>query len=852
MPVKKNKKRQIRRCTICGKIGHNRSTCSVKIEISKTNSKSAYLKNTSKPISVSKPVKFFIHHLGSDPLLSPHLVDLKNNNQTAWGKAKSYSAENSSSSLYHYYHNLEQKTPQNINTESLMVNLNNFSNVLKEKTIPIATLKKEKEPDILPKFFLNKNKKKNSFKPHFKNPLPDLNAKIQASAEKIINNFKIVEWKKVTVSFAVIATLLIVPSQVKTQYSQIKLLTTEVGDSSSEGFMSLQDATSALMQSDLLQAQSSLTNALQKFNNATEIMNNHHKLLQKIIKVVPILNDQVTSRQNLILAGQSISLGNAYLLKGYEQDSANSSTNKIGTALTYLQLALPHYNKSLSYLNDINTNVLPFEYQAPFNEYKQIFESLISDLQEVSKLANAFQEIFGEQGMRRYLLVFQNENEIRATGGFIGSFAILDVKNGKIENLNIPAGGSYDLQGQLTEFVEPPAPLLAVNKRWEFQDANWFPNFPDTAEKLLWFFRKSRNLTADGVIAINSSVLGRLLTLTGPIIDEKRDLELTSLNALTNIQTIVETGQEKKDNKPKQILSDLAPVLLSYLENIKADETLPLLSNLNDALNKKEIQVYFKDETSQEAMSNFGWAGKIIETNNDQDYLMVVNSNIQGQKTDANIKQEIYHESLIQADGRIINNVIIKREHTGNDGEQLYGQTNIDYIRLYVPQGSTLLSAEGFNWPDEEYFKSPENWYSKDDDLGRLEKLIQTDPNSGTRVTSEFGKTAFGNWIITEPGKTSEIRFSYELPFKINLEPSTKIDKFLSTFSNPELSAKYQLIVQKQSGNDTSFLSQIIFPGNWQPTWSQGNDMTLAINGAKIQTSKLKKDEIFSILMQKK
>ena len=861
MLAKKRKKIQIRRCTVCGKTGHNKSTCKEEnaTKITKTTNK-----KTSNTRPTSKPVKFFIHHVGSDPLLSPHLVNLKKGSKTAWKNIKSYSPENSESSLFHYYHNLEKKSEKNFSKESLMVNLHEFQdNFIEETEIKKLPIKKENlsvgrqentvktKTDNLPKFSINGTKKRINLKLNFTNPFKNLGANIQNHIKQTSNAFKMIAWRKATVSFAIIAMLLILPSQVKTQYSQVKLLTNQVSDSSTVGFMSLQDATLSLMNSDLLQAQSSLTDALKNFNDATDTMNNHHKILQKIIKVVPILNNQVTSRQNLILAGQSISLGNAYLLKGLSEKIEDESGSRIGTTLTHLQLALPHYKKSLEYLEDTDTTVLPLEYQSPFNEYREIFKSLVNDLGEISKLAGSLEDLFGENGMRRYLLVFQNEDEIRATGGFVGSFGILDINNGKIENLDIPAGGSYDLQGQLTEFIEPPAPLLIANKRWEFQDANWFPNFPDSAEKLLWFFRKSRNLTADGVISINSRVLERLLSLTGPITDEKRDVKLSSLNAIKTIQTIVETGEEKKEGKPKQILTDLAPNLIEYIENINANETLPLLANLNDALNKKEIQVYFKDGASQTAVSNFGWAGKIINTKNGQDYLMVVNSNIQGQKSDANIIQNIYHESLVQPDGSIINNVIIKREHVGNNEEHLYGTTNINYLRLYVPDDSVLISAEGFDWPDEKYFKSPEKWYSEDEDLNRLEKLVKMDSNSGTRITKEFGKTSFGNWTVTKPGESSVIKFSYKLPFKIDVNQTTKMDKFWSTFSDTKQTAKHQLIVQRQSGNESGFSSQLIFQDTWTPTWSQGDGLTLAANGAKIQIPKLEKDQIFSILMQR-
>src|SRR3989339_1610531 len=130
MLTKKNKKRQIRRCSICDKIGHNKSTCVTKIETQKNSIKSAKTKK-----SEQKPVKFFIHHVGSDPLVSQHLVNLKKDSNNAWGQVKSYSGEKSNTPLYHFYHNLEQKTDKKSDKKSLMVNLNNFNNIFPKENI---------------------------------------------------------------------------------------------------------------------------------------------------------------------------------------------------------------------------------------------------------------------------------------------------------------------------------------------------------------------------------------------------------------------------------------------------------------------------------------------------------------------------------------------------------------------------------------------------------------------------------------------------------------------------------------------------------------------------------------------
>jgi len=411
------------------------------------------------------------------------------------------------------------------------------------------------------------------------------------------------------------------------------------------------------------------------------------------------------------------------------------------------------------------------------------------------------------------------------------------------------------LQGQLSVLVEPPTPLLLSNRKWEFQDANWFPDFKASAEKMLWFYRHSRNVTLDGVIAINSSVLTRLMSLVGPISDEQRNLTLNEKNILEILQKTVEEGEEKIINKPKQILSDIGPQILASLFSLKPENTLPLLFNLNEALNQKEIQVYFTSLFTQQTIESFGWGGRIIQTPEDRDYLMVVNSNIQGQKSDAQIKQKIFHQALVDKDGSIINSVTVTRIHEGQPGQKFYGQTNINYIRIYTPRGSELISARGFIWPDEKYFRAPSKNATIDEDLDELEKEIGFDQSSGTRITEEFGKTVFGNWVITEPGSASTVEFIYRLPFKAFVPQNTDFNnkKLLIPFlsSNGQLS-KYQILVQRQSGCRSTFESQVIYPSTWESTWSDGLNSTLALNGFFIAEIPLQTDGIWSLIMNEK
>ncbi len=845
-----NKKRpQLRRCAFCDRPGHNKSTCAEFLNsIVKVNSTTP----------TAAPIRFFVHHVSHAPTTSAHVVNLKKDVSPAWHSVATVSpVQNKNIDFNAAYEKIKQEIQSVAKPTETVIKNSIPEQPVEEIPTPVTVLpiefapKEAKEPIKIPKFDLRIDwSPKQSFN--------SAAEKIESAAINfgrstksfIKENFV---FQRLTVATAVLIIILIAPGSASSYYQNIKLTKDKIAQDSTAGFLSLQNSTAALMQADLPTAQIAINNALTSFGSAVETMQNNHQILQKIASVVPVLDSEVKSRQSLLLAGQKIAQGNTYFLQGIAESQSNSSSTlnaRLETFNNHLSSAIPNYKEALAYLDTVSPDSLPLAYQGPFKEFRVIFTAVLHDLQNLSDLNGAIREIFGTQGQRRYLLVFQNPAELRPTGGFIGSMAVMDVKDGKVINLDVPAGGSYDLQGQLDQFVEPPTPLLLANKRWEFQDANWFPDFSASAKKMMWFYRHSRNVTVDGVIAINASVLERLLAITGPMTDQSRGLTITAKDALPTIQQIVEEGPEKKDHKPKQILSDLAPQFIDRFKSSAPKDLIPLIISLQDALTKKEVQAYFTDETAQLAVDQFGWSGKILNTNDHQDYLAVFNTNIHGQKSDLKIKQIISHQAIVQNDGSINDTVTISRTHTGNSEEKLYGSININYIRLYVPKGSELISASGFVWPDENSFKVPDKNSKTDDFLKQTEKEIKIDERTGTRITEEFNKTAFGNWVITEPGQTSQIEFTYKLPFKLS-DFSDINNGAWKKIVNQKLAQRYQLVVQKQSGIDSMFESQIIFPVDWKPGYQEGDGIEIAKNGAIINSLTLDTDRVWGIVMEK-
>lgn len=666
---------------------------------------------------------------------------------------------------------------------------------------------------------------------------------------------RLVSFEKLVYSTIVFVLIFITSFPTIGYYNRLKAAQEVAVEEGTRAFFSLQASTVAAFQSDLEQAENELTRALQSFSNANNVVEKDFKLLIFVAKLLPVIGTRVESRQSLLTAGNHLALGNTYFIKGIEEaekEEARRLTDRFVILQNHLRGALAQYREALVYLNKVDLDSIPLEYQKLFVEFKVLLAAFIDDAEDLVELSTAFNTIFGGDSFKRYLIVFQNHHELRATGGFMGSFAVLDVQKGKILNIDVPGGGTYDLRGQLTRFVKPPLPLQLLNNRWEFQDANWFPDFAASAQKMEWFYENARGATVDGVIAVNASVLERVLKVLGPV--EAGDILFERGDAIAKLQQEVEVGYDRETEQPKAVLAQMLNELILTLQNVDPSLILRLLMEFNEALNQKEIQLYINDDNTQDGLRAFGWTGELAPVGPYQDYLSVIHTNIQGQKSDAKIEQLITHEAVIDEEQNIIDTVVIERTHTGEAGEQFYGGANISFVRVYVPEGAELLDAGGFTYPPEYAFRVPEVWYDDDQDLALYEKEQALHLASGTRVTREFGKTVFGNWSVTMPGEKRVIYFKYKLPFKApaSIAPENNLDKWQSVFvpAMNYATSRYSLFVQKQSGTNSNFSSTIIYPVNWLPVWKSDDDMDLALNGARYETT-LRTDTVLGIAVEK-
>lgn len=236
----------------------------------------------------------------------------------------------------------------------------------------------------------------------------------------------------------------------------------------------------------------------------------------------------------------------------------------------------------------------------------------------------------------------------------------------------------------------------------------------------------------------------------------------------------------------------------------------------------------------------------------DRDYLWVVNTNIAGGKTDLHVNQLIEHQAVVSENGEVTNTVKVTRSHDGSTDNPFLGLegSNVSYLRFFVPEGSQLISASGFDTVPEYYF--PDNkQYDVDPDLLKEEsKLI--DKDSKTEIFSSLNRTVFANWQMLKPGETKTVTITYKLPFSLDLGNKLTNDWKKIFLASSRHFDHYSLLVQSQSGQAQTILdSKVILPSDSKIIWQAAS----AENNVHVQDNEthfnqtLDRDQYFGVVM---
>jgi len=296
---------------------------------------------------------------------------------------------------------------------------------------------------------------------------------------------------------------------------------------------------------------------------------------------------------------------------------------------------------------------------------------------------------------RTFMILLQNNMELRPGGGYIGSFAIVTIKNGEVLDSAVHDTANFD--GRIPDSVEPPFPMKETMHipSWKFRDGNWMPDFPTNVRIAEKFYKLGGGEDKfDGVVAINATILDTILDITGPIKLADYPDTYKSGDATAKLEYQVEQGYQDQDIKKgdrKVVMDKLAKEIIRRVKKMSLKEKILLANEFIDSFNNKDIQLYFDDAKMTQLVSAVNWDGRVDE-DWEKDYLMTVDANLASYKTDHYVKRSIDYD--IDLSGSIPQAVLTI--HYENTAEQKDWKTNDyqTYLRVYIPADSWVTDIE--------------------------------------------------------------------------------------------------------------------------------------------------------------
>ncbi|KKS78267.1 MAG: hypothetical protein UV74_C0001G0114 [Candidatus Woesebacteria bacterium GW2011_GWB1_43_14] len=436
------------------------------------------------------------------------------------------------------------------------------------------------------------------------------------------------------------------------------------------------------------------------------------------------------------------------IISGIRGDEVN-----VDVLLTEAYLEIDSAYIEISFLeNEIKENEL---FLSGF--YKDIIQ--ISKAREslfyVREILSSAPTLLGFNRQTTYMVLFQNNMELRPTGGFIGSFALVTFNKGKLIDSSV--FDVYSADGQLKGYITPPDPIKVHlgEPSWYLRDSNWDPDFPTSAKRAEWFLEKSLDRQVDGVMGIDLEVVGDLLSIVGPLNIPDFEDTIDSKNLYDKIQFEVENDFFPGSKKKANYLTALSNTLISSLSQINSSQYYDIANILLNDLQSRDIQIFLHETSSQAVIKDLGWDGSINHLecvgNCATSWLGVVEANVGVNKANyyvnraSNLKVEIENDKIINTLSLAITNSATTNSY---DPKSRYKA----YVRVMAPNLANFSKVEIVNGKNRETLNP---------DLVKMEDRIEV-----------------GVLVVVNPGESSLIKFKWSFPGKLDFNKKGKVEVY--------------------------------------------------------------------------
>ena len=339
-------------------------------------------------------------------------------------------------------------------------------------------------------------------------------------------------------------------------------------------------------------------------------------------------------------------------------------------------------------------NFLPLTLNQKIDEWQEKIDQAQLVLEKSSRLLSELPWWLGEDKPRRFLIVFQNNMELRPTGGFIGSLAVLEVSGGKIVQFKVQ--DVYSVDGQLKGHVEPPLPIKDIlgEAGWFLRDSNWSPDFPTSADKISWFYQKETGREIDGVIALNLTSARKILAQIGEVYLPDFEEKINADNLFAKAEFYSETNFFPGSSQKASFLTALTGQLLAVIQNTPDQVWQPLSLALWESLEEKELLISTINEKANEALKANNWDGRVKSVvigreNSVGDFLFPVEANLGVNKANHFLRRSLNLLIEVNKQNELDHLLQIYYENTSQTTQWPGGEYK-NYLRLLIPLGSEL------------------------------------------------------------------------------------------------------------------------------------------------------------------
>ncbi|MBI2195588.1 MAG: DUF4012 domain-containing protein [Candidatus Levybacteria bacterium] len=407
---------------------------------------------------------------------------------------------------------------------------------------------------------------------------------------------------------------------------------------------------------------------------------------------------------------------------------------------------------------------------------RELSKAISAKLKENSRLLNfvssvqsVLPQLMGVGSKRNYLVLFQNNMELRPTGGFIGSYGILSLDKGKISSFTI--SDVYDADGQLKGHVEPPFPIRRYlpSEHWYLRDSNFALDFPKAASAAAFFLKTETKQDIDGVMAIDVFFVQKLLVAMGDVRVPEYNETVTAENffklAVAHSQKDFFPGSTQK----KDFLGALFRAMQQRFETKKDISYVALVKAIEESIASKDILLVSFSPTAQGVFTINNWSGSLWDQRQERkdvvnDFVGINEANLGVNKVNYFVTRKVSKNTIVNDEGEISSEVNISFENK-SDGSWPGGNYK-NYLRIILPQG-TVLSSVSIDGKEQETVEAVISPLVYESTGFKPPKSLEVER------TEQDAKTVFGVLFNIPKGSKRTITFAYTIPSKLDLLAST-------------------------------------------------------------------------------